>query len=280
MIDEAVGNGAVGGDDLQAGAPAVQLRAGDGQGGENIVFLGIVDGDGIAFPAHEAAAAELDVQVGRTDKLAVILTVQLRRQQQGRAFRGGAAVAGLVFVPVARAGDDRLVFDGDGAHLGLDGGAAGHGRVAADGEGALHRPVDGRAVCRGEKGTAGDDHIGLGGLKVVAGKRKILRRRNGAARHGDGGGNGVGLIVVVVENIHTVDAFQQGIVRHNQIGTGEHDAGIGAVVNAGILPDGDDAFFGIGATGGKGIEGDDGAGGCRDAAAELPAVMVTGAPTA
>lgn len=93
VIDEAVGNGAVGGDDLQAGALAVQLRAGDGQGGENIVFLGIVDGDGIAFPAHEAAAAELDGQLGRTDKLAVILTVQLRRQQQGRAFRGGAAVA-------------------------------------------------------------------------------------------------------------------------------------------------------------------------------------------
>lgn len=41
VIDEAVGNGDVGGDDLQAGELAVQLRAGDGQAGGNNVFLGL-----------------------------------------------------------------------------------------------------------------------------------------------------------------------------------------------------------------------------------------------
>lgn len=109
VIDEAVGNGDVGGDDLQAGAMAVQLRAGDGQAGGNIVILGfgIVDGDGVAGGAHEAAALELDVEVARSDILAGILAVHLRGKQEGRAFGGGAAVFRLVFVPVARAGDDR-----------------------------------------------------------------------------------------------------------------------------------------------------------------------------
>lgn len=190
------------------------------------------------------------------------------------------AVAGLVFVPRAGAGDDRLVFDGDGAHLGLDGGAAGHGSGAADGEGAFHGPVDGRAAGRGGKGAAGDDHAGAGGLKIVAGKGKILRRPDSAARDGDGGGHGAVVIVVVIEHVHAIGAFEQGVVRDDQIGTGEHDAGIGAVVQAGVVRKGDDAFFGTGSAGGKGVEGDDGTGGCRDAGAQLAAGDGDGAPTA
>ena len=119
------------------------------------VFFCIVDSHSIALLTGQGATDNIDRQQ-IAGLILSLCAIHLRGKQQGRTLRGRTTVCRLVSLICSCSDNLRVLFDGDGTHLGLNSCSSSNNCITADCQFTLHRPVNGGILFTGCQGTTCD----------------------------------------------------------------------------------------------------------------------------